>query len=117
MRLPQSLDMWENIQAPLMCGSTGVPATELARWQADSIISTGAVYAHPKTQVEFFDCTNSATAVTGMAQLYYNELMGGGTTTSYHCYDATNNCMNENLGTGGQDAIAAMLAGCVPRHQ
>ena len=57
-----------------------------------------------------------ATAVTGMAQLYYNQLMGGGTTTSYHCYDATNNCMNENLGTGNQDAIAAMLAGCVPRH-
>jgi hypothetical protein len=116
MRLPQSLDMWENIAAPLTCGSTGVPAAELARWQADSIISTGAVYAYPKTQVEFFDCTNSATAVTGMAQLFYNELMGG-TTTSYHCYDATNNCMNEGLGTGNQDAIAAMLAGCVPRHQ
>lgn len=117
MHLPPSLDMWENIASPLTCGSTGVPATELARWQADSIVSSGAVYAYPKTQVEFFDCTNSATAVTGMAQLYYDELMGAGTTTSYHCYDATNNCINESLGTGAQDAVAAMLAGCVPRHE
>jgi hypothetical protein len=117
MKLPASLNMWENITPPLTCGSTGVPATELARWQTDSIISTGAVYAYPKTSVEFFDCTNGATAVTGMAQLYYDQLMTAGTTTSYHCYDATNSCQGENLGTGAQDAVAAMVAGCVPRHQ
>lgn len=117
MRLPPSLNMWENIATPLTCGATTASAAEVTRWHEDSIMSTGAVYAYPKTHVEFFDCTNSATAVTGMAQLFYDQMMQAGTTTLYHCYKAADGCMNEGLGpTGNQSAIDAMLAGCTPRH-
>jgi hypothetical protein len=118
MRLPPKVTGWENIAAPLACGSTGVPATELARWKADSI-AFGGTYDYPRTRVEFFDCTNQATAVTGMAQQYYDQVMaaeGGTSRISFHCYTQADGCQGENLGTGTQDAIQAMIAGCTPRH-
>lgn len=71
MRLPPALDVWENIQSPLYCGSTGVPAAELDRWKADSI-AYGGVYDHPKTQVQFHACTYQATAVTAQGKIYYD---------------------------------------------
>ena len=52
MRLPRSLDAWENIAAPLQCGSKGVPAAEVARWKADSI-AVGGTYDYPKTNIDF----------------------------------------------------------------
>jgi len=68
-------------------------------------------------RVELFDCTNQATAVTGMAQLYYQQIMQAGTATAYHCYKQADGCQGENLGAAGdQAAIDAMLAGCIPRH-
>jgi hypothetical protein len=111
MRLPPSLDRWETIVAPNSCGMTNVPAAELARWNADSI-AVGGVYDYPNTSVSFFDCTNGATTVTAMAQIY-EQLVTGAT---YHCYSAADSCSGENLGTGSQDATNALLAGCVPRH-
>lgn len=119
MRLPSKLDQWENIPPPLTCGSTGVPATELARWKADSI-AVGGTYDYPKTRVEFFDCTNQATAVTAMAQIYFTTVMASSSNPSlvaFHCFSQADGCQGENLGQGGQQAIQAMLAGCTPRHQ
>jgi len=112
MRLPSKLDGWENIPAPNSCGATTNTAVEIARWQADSI-GVGGVYAYPKTRVEFFDCTNQATAVTGMAQLYEMQITSD---TAYHCYSQADGCQGESLGSGAQQAIAAMQAGCVARH-
>jgi len=121
MRLPGSLDTWENIQAPLHCGSTGVPADEVARWQNDSI-AIGGVYDYPHTDVEFFDCTYQSTAVTAMAQLYEQLIVqtesGDASTgiTGYHCFTQADGCMGEGLGNGSTMAVDAMIAGCVPRH-
>lgn len=120
MRLPRSLDAWENIAAPLQCGSKGVPAAELARWKADSI-AVGGAYDYPKTNVGFFDCTNQATAVTAMAQIYFNEISAaeGNDTAraSFHCYSQADGCQGEGLGiTGNREATQAMIANCVPRH-
>jgi hypothetical protein len=118
MKLPvDNLNTWEGITTPATCGGTANDAAEIARWHDDSIVSNGAVYSYPHTTVQFFDCTNNATAVTGMAQLFYDELAAAGTTTGYHCFTAADGCKNESLGpTGGQAAIDAMLAGCTPRH-
>jgi hypothetical protein len=113
MKLPSMLDTWENIQSPLSCGSTGVPAAELERWKNDSI-AIGGTYAYPKTRVEFFDCTNNATAVTAMAQLYHDTITSE---KAYHCYSQADGCQGEGLGTGAAQAVQAMLAGCTPRHQ
>jgi hypothetical protein len=118
MRLPvANMNMWEGIRAPATCGGTTNDPAEVMRWQNDSIMSSDAVYLFPKTRVEFFDCTNNATAVTGMAQLFYDQVQTAGTATAYHCYTAADQCASENLGpTGGQAAVDAMLAGCTPRH-
>jgi len=118
MQLPHSLDGWENIAAPLACGSHDVPAAELARWQADSI-AVGGTYDYPATEVQFYDCTFHATAVTAMAQLFAQLIAtseGGAARVGYHCYGEADGCHNEALGTGTDDAIAALIAGCVPRH-
>jgi hypothetical protein len=120
MRLPNFVTPWENIQAPLTCGSTGVPADELQRWHDDSVMSTGAAYDYPHTTVDFFDCTNHATAVTGMAKLYYDEIVAAENDpqrSSYHCYGAADQCTGEGLGTRGvAEAIQAMKDRCVPSH-
>ncbi len=118
MQLPDKVGGWENVPAPLTCGSTSVPASELARWKADSI-AVGGVYDYPKTRVEFFDCTNNATAVTAMGQLYYDQIVlgeGGTSRTAFHCYSAADGCQGEALGSGAQDATRAMVDGCIPRH-
>jgi hypothetical protein len=119
-RLPSALDAWENIHAPLSCGATSIPAAEKARWKADSI-AFGGVYNYPLTRVEFFDCTNQATAVTAMAQNYFDTVFqasgGDSSRVAFHCYSAADGCQGEGLGTGIQDAVNALLAGCKPRHQ
>jgi hypothetical protein len=118
-RLPRKLDAWENIQPPLFCGATGVPAAELARWKADSI-AIGGTYAYPNTQVAFFACTNQATAVTALGKLYFDEVAAasGGdlSRASYACYTQADGCLGENLGTGARDAERSLIANCVPRH-
>jgi hypothetical protein len=119
-RLPSSLNAWENIQAPLSCGATNVPAAEKARWRSDSI-AVGGVYNYPRTRVEFFDCTNQATAVTAMAQTYFDTVFqasgGDASRVVFHCYSQADGCQGEGLGRGTQDAVNAMLTGCKPRHQ
>lgn len=119
MRLPQLLTAWENIEAPLRCGSTNVPATELARWQSDSI-AFGGLYSYPQTQVQFFACTNNATAVTAQGRIYFDLISqaagGSSALAQYHCYTAADNCQGENLGDGSREATQALLDNCLPRH-
>jgi hypothetical protein len=117
MRLPTALlNPWENTTT---CGMANAPAADIAKWMNDSI-SIGGVYAYPKTRVEFFDCTNQSTAVTAMAQIYYDQIVaaeGASASTAYHCYTQADGCMGEALGTGAAAAVSAMIAGCTPRHQ
>ncbi|HWO25925.1 MAG TPA: hypothetical protein VNO30_44630 [Kofleriaceae bacterium] len=119
MRLPGSLNAWENIQSPLSCGSTGVPAAELNRWKTDSI-AYGGVYDYPKTEVQFYACTYQATAVTAQGKIYYDLIAaaagGNPSRASYHCYSQADNCQGENLGTGSSAATQAMINRCVPHH-
>jgi hypothetical protein len=119
--LPNVLDSWENIQSPNHCGMTSVPAAELARWNNDSI-AIGGTYSYPQTNVQFFDCTNQATAVTAMSQIFHDLIATAANNDpariGYHCYSQADGCDVEMLGPqGGADAIAAMVAGCVPQHQ
>ncbi|MEO8699219.1 MAG: hypothetical protein ABI867_04220 [Kofleriaceae bacterium] len=118
MRLPDKVGPWENIQPPLVCGSTNVPAAELARWKADSI-GIGGVYDYPRTRVEFFDCTNNATTVTGMAQILYDQIASAttGPGAAFHCFSEADHCQGEALGDGAVVATRAMIDGCTPRHR
>jgi hypothetical protein len=118
MRLPDKVGAWENLPGGLMCGSTNVPAAELARWRDDSI-AYGGVYDHPRTHVEFFDCTYMAPAVTGMSKLYYDQIAAvDPSRAGYHCYRQADGCRGESLGDAGYaEAIQSMIDGCVPRHR
>jgi len=115
--LPPKVTAWENIASPLTCGSTSVPSDELARWKDDSVAS-GGTYVYPKTRVEFFACTNQATAVTALGRAYFDTMAAAdASNTAYHCYSAADGCQGEGLGTGNRDATDALLAGCVPHHE
>jgi hypothetical protein len=109
MRLPTMLNTWENVTT---CGSATPPAADVAKWMADSV-AIGGIYAYPKTDVQFYDCTYQSTAVTAMAQIYEGQITS---TTSYHCYTQADGCQGEGLGTGATDAANALVAGCVARH-
>jgi hypothetical protein len=39
---------WENAPS---CGTAGAPASEIARWQSDSVLSAGAVLTYPRTSL------------------------------------------------------------------
>src|SRR5262249_28647891 len=113
------LNMWENVAQPDSCGATTNSAATISKWLADSI-AVGGAYNYPKTDVQFFDCTNQATAVTAMAQIYHDTIMqaeGSPALVGYHCFTQADGCHGEALGTGAAQAIQSMIAGCTPRHQ
>ena len=68
-----------------------------------------------------YACTWPAPAVTAQAKIYFNLISsaegGDPSLASCHCYSDTDGCHGENLGTGKDDAVAALIANCVPRHQ
>lgn len=112
---PERMSAWENAPS---CGSANVSASELLRWKNDSIL-IGGVYDYPNTRIEFFDCTHQATAVTAMSKLAYDQIVaaeGGTSRAAHHCYSQADGCSGEALGSGAQDAVQAMLNGCIPRH-
>jgi hypothetical protein len=117
-RLPDKVGPWENMPPPLTCGSTGVPPEELERWRGDSIISDGAVYTYPDTRVEFWDCTNTGSAVTAMSHMLFDEMeRADPARVAYHCYSEADGCQGEGLGTGTAVAIQAMIDGCIANHR
>lgn len=77
--------------------------------------------SYPETEVQFYSCTNRPTAVTAQGKLYFDLISaaagGDPARASYHCYTQADGCQGEALGTGNRDAQAALIAGCVPRHQ
>lgn len=113
---PAKLNAWENTTT---CGSTSPSSADAAKWTADSVM-VGGVYNYPNTVVQFHDCTNNATAVTAMAQLYYNLVLTAegfvSSLASYHCYSAADGCQGEDLGSGTTAAVNALIAECTLRH-
>jgi hypothetical protein len=107
---------WENTTT---CGSTTPLASDVMKWNADSI-SVGGTYNYPNTELQFFDCTYNAPAVTGMAQIYYDQIVqaeGGTSRVGFHCYKQADGCSGEGLGPHGDDeAIRSMIEKCVPNH-
>ncbi|MGE5181968.1 MAG: hypothetical protein ACM31C_07890 [Acidobacteriota bacterium] len=117
MQLPAAkLNAWEHTTG---CGSTSPSAADVATWNADSVV-VGGTYNYPQTVLQFHDCTNQATAVTAMAQLYFNQVFTSegfvNALASYHCYTAADGCQGEDLGTGANAAVQALIAGCTVRH-
>jgi hypothetical protein len=95
------------------CGTSNA-SQDLARFAADSIVSPGATYDHPNTDMRFFWCTSATTnEVTGLGSFYYDAITSS---KSSGCYTG---CTGEMVGqddAGYADIHGSMLMNCTPRH-
>jgi hypothetical protein len=108
---PAKLNPWENSTT---CGSPSPDPKEIAKWARDSVVSPGAVFAYPKTPVEFFVCTEKPNGTTGGAYFYSQAIT---TEHAVFCFDAANDgCSGEGLGKGVMKLVSEMDVKCVPRH-
>ena len=90
-------------------------AADRARWAADSVVSPGATFAYPKTEVSFWYCANNSNEATGQGAYMADEVT---TTKSINCIAGS--CQTEPYWTdpqGKQTMINAMATSCVPHHQ
>ncbi len=102
------LNNWENTTT---CGSMMPNPAELTKWTADSVVSAGADYDHPKTLVTFWDCTVNPNGTTGGAYFYSQKI------TSQHTVTCFTQCNGEDLGNAGWNtALQSVIADCKPRH-
>ncbi len=116
----------DGIESTTTCSCTTpdcvLPADKTA-WHADSIVTDGATYAYPKTAMSFWFCgNNNANGSSGGGAFYYDAVHAvAGNDVSIHCYAGdTSTCSGEQVfvDKGAQaDAIAAVSAGCIDRHQ
>ena len=105
---------WE--EAP-SCGESGASSTEVTRWAADSILSSGAVLDFPSTSLAAWYCTNGFDATVGQGSMLFDQVTA----------DETVHCVSSGLGGGqcdGQtpwpsalpDMVQDMETRCLPRH-
>ena len=86
-----------------------------AKWANDSVVSTGAAYDYPKTQLGFWYCGNNSNEATGQGSFFVEKVTSTKTVTC-----VTGQCQVEPAWTdptAKTQMIDAMGAGCVPRHQ
>ena len=107
---------WE--VAPTCGSSAGAPLSEVARWQADSVLSPGATLAFPDTSFGAWYCINGADATLGQGATFLDQASFA--EASVHCVSGG--------GGGGQcqgqapwpsalpDMVADLQTRCVPRH-
>lgn len=102
---------WEN--TPGRCGTeTPLPA-DLARWEADSVVSPGATYAYPLTPVRFYYCATLPNGTPGLGSFYLDAI------TSARSVQCGTRCADEGAmldPTIYATMLADMQAGCTPRH-
>jgi hypothetical protein len=105
---------WEAAPA---CGAPGAPASEVARWQADSILSPGALLSFPRTSLGAFYCANAPDATVGQGSLFFDAVTS----------EAQIHCVTGGAGGGAcsgedpwpsalPDMVADLAARCTPRH-
>ncbi len=105
------VDGWENTTT---CGSGSAPPADIARWTADSVISDGADFDYPRTDVSFWWCAINANAAAGQGSFFAEAVQSSKTTT---CVTGTCNIEPPWSDPGGfAMMVDAMAAGCVPRH-
>ncbi|HUJ59704.1 MAG TPA: hypothetical protein VLX92_14465 [Kofleriaceae bacterium] len=116
----------DSIESTKTCSCTTpgcVDPAEKTIWAADSIVTAGASYAYPHTEMSFWFCGNQTppNGSSGGGAFYYDAVSKtAGNDVSIHCYTGTGSpCSGEQVFEDPKalsDAIAAMTAGCTPRH-
>ncbi len=109
------INSWEDTTT---CGAPYGDASpaELQAWQQDSIISAGADYSYPQTDVSFWFCANNdSNEAAGQGSFFAEEVLSQ---KSVNCVMGT--CSTEPAWTdqqGFNDMASTMTTGCIPRHQ
>jgi hypothetical protein len=104
-------------EATATCGAPygDSSSADQAKWAADSVVSSGATYDYPKTQLGFWYCANNSNEATGQGSFFVERVSSAKTVTC-----AMGQCQVEPAWTDPTAKLAmidAIGAGCVPRHQ
>lgn len=110
------VDGWENTTT---CDSKNPLQSDIDKWAADSIVTTGANFSYPKTSMSWFMCvTPPVNNSTGEGKFLIDQVLPKNSPPDVNCYSGV--CQGEAV---WQDAKAfntthaEMLARCVPNHQ
>lgn len=107
------IDGWQNTTS---CGPPygDASAADLAQWAADSVVSPGADYDYPQTEVGFWYCANDSNEAAGQGSWFADEVLSS---KSINCVTGTCSVEPPWSDPGGFDAmVQAMGEACVPRH-
>lgn len=108
-------DLYENTTS---CSKSNPPQSDIDKWASDSIISTGADFSYPQTDLSLYFCTTPPLVnSTGEGFFYIQQLMPK-SAPDVNCYEGT--CKLEAVWTDPDAfnlAETQMLSRCVPNHQ
>ena len=110
------VDTWESTTT---CAAKQPLQSDIDKWAADSLVTTGANYSYPKTAMSWFFCvTPPVNNSTGEGKLLIDQVLPKNAPPDVNCYSGV--CKGENV---WQDKAAfnathaEMLSQCVPNHQ
>jgi hypothetical protein len=114
---PPTTSQINGMEGTTTCGADAAAPSDIAKWTADSIVSPGADYEYPQTDMSFWFCAGTdLNESSGLGSFLVEKLRPMGKTPAVNCYT---DCMGENV-LGDPSALsaseAAMIAGCVPHH-
>lgn len=107
---------WEHTTT---CTNKNPLPSDISRWTADSVVSTGANYSYPQTGMSWFFCATPPVrgGSTGQASFLIDQVVPKNAPPDVNCYSGI--CQGEGV---WQDPSAfattesQMLAQCVPNH-
>ena len=115
-RSAQQFNTWENTTS---CESPNPLASDIARWNADSIVTEGANFSYPQTAMSWFTCTTPpVNESTGQGEFLIEQVVPKNTSPDVNCYSGI--CQGEivwNDPNAVSQTVSEMQTNCVPNHQ
>ncbi|HEV2380408.1 MAG TPA: hypothetical protein VG206_11510 [Terriglobia bacterium] len=108
---------WEDTTT---CAAENPLPSDISRWRADSIVSSGANYSYPHTAISWYFCATSRYAGdgnTGQSTFLIDQVVPKNAPSDVNCYTGT--CHGESVWedpNAFSTTVSEMLAQCVPNH-
>ncbi|PYX51331.1 MAG: hypothetical protein DMG79_03440 [Acidobacteria bacterium] len=110
------VDTWENTST---CAARQPLQSDIDKWAADSLVTSGATYLYPKTAMSWFFCvTPPVNNSTGEGKFLIDQVLPKNAPPDVNCYAGI--CKGENVWqdkTAFNNTHTDMLTQCVPNHQ
>ncbi len=115
-RSAQQFNTWEGTTT---CESPNPLASDIARWNADSIVTEGANFSYPQTTMSWFTCTTPpVNESTGQGEFLIEQLVPKNISPDVNCYSGV--CKGEivwNDPNAVSQTVSEMQTNCLPNHQ